>query len=52
MVLGVTSGEGGIGAERIDKVGDEIFLGGFFLEGFFFVFDDDFVVGYLDDFVS
>ena len=36
--------------ERIDEIRDEIFFFGFFLEDFFFVFDDDFVVGDFDDF--
>ena len=36
--------------KRIDEVGNEIFFFGFFLEDFFFVFDDDFIVGDFDDF--
>jgi len=46
-------GVGGLGgAERVDEVGDEIFLFGAGADGFFFVFYDDFVVGYLDDFAA
>ena len=36
--------------ERIDEVRDKIFFGGFFLDDFFFVFNDYFVVGDLGDF--
>ena len=41
-----------LGAERIDEVGDEIFVGGTFFEGFFFVFYNDFIVGDFDDFFA
>ena len=38
--------------ERINKIWNEIFVGGFFLDDFFLVFHDDFVVGDFDDFLS
>lgn len=38
--------------ERIDEVRDEIFLGGALFDGAGFIFDDDFVVGDFDDFVT
>lgn len=39
-------------AERIDEIGDEIFFFGASFEDFLFVFDDDFVVGDFDDFLT
>ena len=36
-------------AEGVNEVGNEVFFGGFLFESFFFVFDDDFVVGDFDD---
>lgn len=41
-----------LSSEGIDEVGDEIFFGGALSDGVGFVFDDDFVVGDLDDFVA
>ena len=41
-----------LSSERIDKVGDEIFLGGASFDGLGFVFDDDFVIGNLNNFVA
>lgn len=41
-----------LGAEGVDEVGDEIFISGTFLESFFFVFYDDFVIGDFDDFFA
>ena len=41
-----------LSTERINEVGDEIFVGSTFLESFFFVFYNDFVVGDLDDFFA
>ncbi len=38
--------------ERIDEIGDKIFVGGFSFDGFFFVFDDNFFVVDFDDFVA
>ena len=35
--------------ERIDEIGDEIFFFGAGFDDFFFVFDDDFVVGNFDN---
>ena len=42
----------GGGTEGIDEVGNEIFFFGASADGFFFVFDDDFVVVNFDDFVT
>ena len=39
-------------AEWIDEIGDEIFFFGLFLEDFFFIFNDDFVIGNFDDFFA
>ena len=39
-------------AERIDEVGDEIFVFGAIFEDFFFVSYDDFLVGDFDDFFA
>ena len=51
--IGVGGGETGlVSAERIDKIGDEIFFGGAFADDFFFVADDDFGVGDFDDFAT
>ena len=41
-----------LGAEGIDEIGNEIFLGSAGFKSFFFVFDDDFVVGDFDDFFA
>ena len=41
-----------LGAEGVDEVGNEIFVGGTFFESFFFVFYNDFVVGDFDDFFA
>ena len=51
-LFSVTSNKGGVGAERIDKIGDKIFFGGASTDGFFFVFNDDFVVGNFNDFMA
>lgn len=48
----IGGGESGVSAERIDKVGDEVFLGGASFDDLFLVFDDDFVVGDFDDFAA
>ncbi len=39
-----------MGTEGIDKVRNEIFLGGALADGLFLVFDDDFRIGDFDDF--
>ena len=41
-----------LGAEGVDEIGDEIFCFGAAFEDFFFVFDDNFVVGDFDDFFA
>ena len=51
-VLGVGMGKIGVGAERIDKVGDEVLFAGAGLDDFFFVFDDNFVIGDFDNFAA
>lgn len=38
--------------ERIDKIRNKIFVSGFFLDDLFFVFDNYFVIGYFDNFLS
>lgn len=38
--------------ERIDEVGDKIFLGGALFDGAGFIFDNDLVVGNFNDFVA
>jgi len=43
---------GGGFAERVDEIGDEIFLLGAGADGFFFVSYNDFVVGDFDDFAA
>ena len=44
---------GGIGgAKWIDKIGDKIFFLGASADGFFFVFDDDFIVCDFDNFFA
>ena len=53
MVVGVNGGEFlALSAEGVDEIGDEVFLSGAGFEGFFFVSDDDFVVGDFDDFFA
>ena len=39
-------------AEGVDEIGDKIFFFGTGFQSFFFVFDDDFVVGDFDDFAA
>ena len=41
-----------ISAKRIDKIGSEIFGGGFFDEGLFVVFDDDFEIINFNNFAT
>ena len=41
-----------LSAEGVDEIWNEIFFGGTGLEDFFFVFDDDFVIGDFDDFFA
>lgn len=41
-----------LSAEGVDKIGNKIFFGGARFEDFFFVFDDDLIVGDLDNFFT
>ena len=38
--------------ERIDEIGDKILFFGAGFDGFFFVFDDNFIIGDFDDFAT
>lgn len=41
-----------LAAKWVDEIRDEIFFFGAFLENFFLVFDDDFIVGDFDNFFT
>lgn len=52
-LVGFNRGEILLGfAERVDEIRDKIFGGGFLFEGFFFVFDDNFIIGDFGDFLA
>lgn len=51
-VLGVGMSEIGVGTEGVDEVGHEVLFAGAGLDNFFFVFDDNFVIGDFDDFAA